>query len=329
MPLFFADLVREFSSSAGAGDFVLEGAVPGHRRFAEAVPAGARFHYCIAGITHAQEWETGEGEIGSGGALVRHPVASSAGGGLVAFSAGLKTVALTVAASWFAGQEEAVAIGDVDGLAAALAGKAESAALGTMAGKSAADYAPLAGAAFGGAVSTSATLGVGTSDFADPIAGTAKFKMSDGSFTLSARDHAAGQGYVAVSNGTITGFIGHTNGEQGFVIGSLSGHPVTLRAANNAAMWIDTSGNVGVANIASGAPPNLGSRLWVDGVADASGGYRVGGAKVVGARATGWVSPTGTATRATFDTGSVTTAELAERVKALVDDLRAHGLIGS
>lgn len=55
----------------------------------------------------------------------------------------------------------------------------------------------------------------------------------------------------------------------------------------------------------------------------------VGANQVVGARATGWAAATGTATRTTFATGSVTTAQLAERVKALIDDLTLHGLIGS
>lgn len=104
MTLFFADLVREFSSATGAGDFVLEGAVPGHRRFAGTVPAGARFHYSIAGVTRPAEWEVGEGELGSGGVLVRGPLASSAGGAPVAFGPGLKSVALTVGATWYAQQ---------------------------------------------------------------------------------------------------------------------------------------------------------------------------------------------------------------------------------
>ena len=34
------------------------------------------------------------------------------------------------------------------------------------------------------------------------------------------------------------------------------------------------------------------------------------------------------ATRSTFDTSTVTTTQLAERLKALIDDLTAHGLIG-
>lgn len=56
-------------------------------------------------------------------------------------------------------------------------------------------------------------------------------------------------------------------------------------------------------------------------------GYKVNGTKVVGAQSTGWVAATGTATRSTFDTATVTLAQLAQAVKALTDDLRTHGLI--
>jgi len=59
------------------------------------------------------------------------------------------------------------------------------------------------------------------------------------------------------------------------------------------------------------------------------GNLRHGANAVVGSRKTGWGAPTGTATRTAFATGSVTTAQLAERVKALIDDLTAHGLIGA
>lgn len=52
------------------------------------------------------------------------------------------------------------------------------------------------------------------------------------------------------------------------------------------------------------------------------------GAQVLAARRTGWGAPTGTATRSTFDTATVTLPQLAERVKALLDDAATHGLIG-
>lgn len=56
---------------------------------------------------------------------------------------------------------------------------------------------------------------------------------------------------------------------------------------------------------------------------------RVGNTAVLGPRQTGWVAPTGTASRATFDTATVAVADLAQRVKALIDDLTDHGLIGA
>lgn len=51
--------------------------------------------------------------------------------------------------------------------------------------------------------------------------------------------------------------------------------------------------------------------------------------QVVGNRVTGWTAATNTVSRATFDTATVTTAQLAQRVKAIIDDLITHGLIGS
>jgi hypothetical protein len=57
-----------------------------------------------------------------------------------------------------------------------------------------------------------------------------------------------------------------------------------------------------------------------------------GGTRVVSSRKTGWAVATGTPTRTTFDTATVTLPQLAERLKALIDDLHSaagHGLIGT
>lgn len=53
------------------------------------------------------------------------------------------------------------------------------------------------------------------------------------------------------------------------------------------------------------------------------------GSQILSNRKTGWGAPTGTATRTTFATSTVTLPQLAERLKALIDDLTSHGLIGS
>jgi hypothetical protein len=57
--------------------------------------------------------------------------------------------------------------------------------------------------------------------------------------------------------------------------------------------------------------------------------YRVAGTRVVGSRKSGWSAATGTATRTGFPTSTVSLSQLAERVKALMDDLISHGLIGA
>ena len=81
-----------------------------------------------------------------------------------------------------------------------------------------------------------------------------------------------------------------------------------------------------VVRIDASATTNYG--LDINGMLTASL-YAINGAQVVINRQTGWAAPTGTATRTTFNTGTVTLAQLAERVKALIDDLTTHGLIGT
>lgn len=60
-----------------------------------------------------------------------------------------------------------------------------------------------------------------------------------------------------------------------------------------------------------------------------TGALSIGGTDVLTTRQPGWAAATGTATRTTFATGSVTLPQLAERMKAMIDDLIAHGLIGA
>lgn len=75
-----------------------------------------------------------------------------------------------------------------------------------------------------------------------------------------------------------------------------------------------------------------GGSIIRDGLDLATGVLKTAGTQIVTTRRTGWGTATGTATRTTFDTATVTTAQLAERVKALIDDLHGtagHGLIGT
>lgn len=61
---------------------------------------------------------------------------------------------------------------------------------------------------------------------------------------------------------------------------------------------------------------------WVDRKIEASAVISVGASAP-----TSVATPTGTATRTTFDTTTVTAAQLAERVFALIQDLRTAGVI--
>jgi hypothetical protein len=55
--------------------------------------------------------------------------------------------------------------------------------------------------------------------------------------------------------------------------------------------------------------------------------YKIEGTQVVGPRETGWTSGTGTADKGAFDTTTATLADCAERLLALEQALRTHGLI--
>ena len=84
----------------------------------------------------------------------------------------------------------------------------------------------------------------------------------------------------------------------------------------------------GTAGLGVGLPATGLGNIDASGRVTASS-FSVGNNQVVSDRKTGWTTPTGTATRTTFATSTVTLPQLAERVKALIDDLTTHGLIGA
>lgn len=111
--------------------------------------------------------------------------------------------------------------------------------------------------------------------------------------------------------------LANSAGNTVFVVPTLT----TDLQLNGALRFMTDSANSLGFSSAAGRPSKLflgtAGEVWVNAV------------KVLGARQTGWAAATGTATRTTFATSTVTTAQLAERVKALLDDLISHGVIGA
>ena len=114
------------------------------------------------------------------------------------------------------------------------------------------------------------------------------------------------------------------------------------QAAYSGRTLIGAQGLVGLGLATAPAGPVTGLIVMADGVAWdplARGGGRPyfviwqgdrwRGVDGEGAKATGWATATGTATRTAFDTATVTLPQIAERMKALIDDLTAQGAIGA
>ena len=171
------------------------------------------------------------------------------------------------------------------------------------------------------------TSGCEAADFAGFVAGNiALVQRGTCTFADKATNaQAAGASAVIIFN------QGNDPTREGLIVGTLAPFTATITAATKAhaaGEYVQGSGNP------TGQRPTFqfNPSSWLTqftGYLDLAQRLSVNGTQVVNARHTGWGAPTGTPTRTTFATGSVTLPELAERVKALIDDLTDHGLIGS
>jgi len=96
MALVLADRVRETTTTTGTGSVTLAGAYTGFQTFSAGVGNGNSTYYTIANVASG-EWEVGIGSYASGGNLLSRTtvLASSNGGSLVNFGAGVKDAFVT------------------------------------------------------------------------------------------------------------------------------------------------------------------------------------------------------------------------------------------
>jgi len=100
MAFVFAERVMESSTSNGLGSFILTGARPAYRSFAEGVGVGNQTYYTI--VNEADNvWEVGIGTY-SVGVLARNTLIASSTGGFVNFAAGTKKVFATISSEFYA-----------------------------------------------------------------------------------------------------------------------------------------------------------------------------------------------------------------------------------
>lgn len=150
---------------------------------------------------------------------------------------------------------------------------------------------------------------------------TAEIQLGSGTVSVTTGDLNVNTGGVNVGiTGSGAGQIS-TSDSVGFGTAAVSNVRVIIKAQDNTssnyAVYVNDSTNTLIFFIRN------------DGLLNMKGPIQINAAQVVTSRRTGWAAATGTATRTTFATGSVTLAALAEHVKALIDDLITHGLIGA
>jgi len=133
---------------------------------------------------------------------------------------------------------------------------------------------------------------------------------------------------VPLSGGTMTGLL--TLASISTPLGFGSGWTVSGVSTTTLAIDVNNGGNQAVIFQSNGGFTQVDMTVGNGNINVGSNtyGFQVAGTQVLGGRRTGWTAATGTATRTSFATGSVTTAALAQAVKALIDDLITHGAIG-
>src|SRR5438094_488501 len=93
----FVDLVCNYTSTTGTGNFTLGPTLNGFSSFASSLQPGDGFYYSAIGIDKPAEREVGRGALQANGTIARDPIS----GTKTNFSTGTKILSLVAAAEWF------------------------------------------------------------------------------------------------------------------------------------------------------------------------------------------------------------------------------------
>jgi len=149
-----------------------------------------------------------------------------------------------------------------------------------------------------------------------------------GSTTLHTHSHAD-LGNKSADDHTQYALLAGRAGGQTLQGGTAASEALTLEStAHGTKGEVRSVGNLvpsatGTYDLGQNATPKAWKDLWLTGV------LNVDGVQVVKERETGWTAPTGTASKAGYAEGTATLTQVAQTLKAVVDALVGHGLIGA
>ena len=143
-------------------------------------------------------------------------------------------------------------------------------------------------------------------------------------FRIDAGFHLSGNAKIGLDLSAAT-----FTSDQG-AIALASNHKIHFNAVNTSYINISEGTALGTVTLSYNSASTRFDALGADFNIASTKVFRVNGTQVVSARDTGWTAMTGTTNKATsYDTSTVTLAQLAGRVMALQAALTTHGLIGT
>jgi len=137
-------------------------------------------------------------------------------------------------------------------------------------------------------------------------------------FEITGNGHADGSGLLRAGAGLVTKPALTFVGDDDTGLYSAAANVLGIATGGTVRMLVGPGVRIGAGLTDPGA-----------GILNVLTSISINNTKVIGARDTGWSAMTGTAAKGAFDTETMTTLQMARKLKAISDALIAHGLIGA